>query len=224
MKTCPGTSARNPLFLVSYPQGTHLKDVRNIRYVCFMRIKWDRFKNTRKVTQRHRCRGFGHGTTGCHVKPKCVKCAGEHLSSQCTVALEKPKYANCQGNHTANYTGCQAYKDCLNSTERSLRSKIARTKEPQQRVAAAPAVSLQPQPQYQGSHQGRQETYASGVHAAPASPRVPQNSQTETQSPELPPALNTAQHNHAEILELNATFTGCEKSSISEKCNSLSKI
>lgn len=213
MKSHPGIVVRNPLFLVSYSQATNLKDVRNIRYICSMRIKWERFKNTRKVTRCHRCQGFGHGTTGCHVRPKCVKCAGDHLTSECTTQQEKPKCANCLGEHTANFSGCQAYIDRLKyiESQKSLRSKMFRVKEPAQQRGIPTAATAAPTQIIQSSHGGRQDTYASRVQAQspPPPPRAPQSSQIVTEAqppPGLRQALSTAQRNYAEITSLNTAF------------------
>lgn len=62
------------------------------------------------VTQCHRCQKFGHTRNYCHRPFACVKCAGNHPSTTCTITKSSLKCANCKGKHTANYLGCPAYK------------------------------------------------------------------------------------------------------------------
>ena len=53
--------------------------------------------------QCHRCQKWGHATSNFHVKPKCLKCAGNHLSNKCTTDTNAPlTCANCGNNHSAN--------------------------------------------------------------------------------------------------------------------------
>lgn len=62
------------------------------------------------VAQCHRCQRFGHTKNYCQHPFACVKCAGKHPSTTCTVSKTSLKCANCKGKHTANYLGCPAYK------------------------------------------------------------------------------------------------------------------
>jgi hypothetical protein len=48
------------------------------------------------------------------MPPRCVKCAGDHPSSQCNRPKTPdpqlpPKCVNCLKSHTANYRGCEAF-------------------------------------------------------------------------------------------------------------------
>ena len=61
-----------------------------------------------------RCQNVGHEAEFCHIKDRCVKCAGEHNTRACTKDSAHPcKCANCAGQHSAYYQGCpeaQKYK------------------------------------------------------------------------------------------------------------------
>lgn len=60
-----------------------------------------------RLSQCHRCQGYGHGASFCAVAPACVKCAGPHLTRDCTKKIEQPpKCVNCGGAHPANYRSC----------------------------------------------------------------------------------------------------------------------
>ena len=72
-----------------------------------VKIRVETQKSKSRSTQCHRCQLFGHSQAKCTAQPKCVKCAGDHLTSTCT----KPKdtaatCANCKESHTASYQGC----------------------------------------------------------------------------------------------------------------------
>ena len=61
---------------------------------------------------------MGHGSSNCYTKPKCVKCAGSHITKDCTKSpQDTPKCANCDGPHTANATICTFYKQQLQKIE-----------------------------------------------------------------------------------------------------------
>jgi hypothetical protein len=56
---------------------------------------------------------WGHGSTNCHLDPACVKCAGPHETSACTVSAtgakvteDELKCVNCHQKQSANYGGC----------------------------------------------------------------------------------------------------------------------
>lgn len=100
----------SPMYMVTFKSDVSLNEVRKIKFVCLMKIRWEKYKNSRKITQCYRCQDFGHGTRGCARTPKCVKCAGEHLSAECKKQpQEEPKCVNCNGVHPANYSQCPTY-------------------------------------------------------------------------------------------------------------------
>ena len=56
-------------------------------------------------TQCRRCQMYGHGTSYCYKKIKCLNCGENHENKDCpTPAL--PKCANCSGDHLANSKTC----------------------------------------------------------------------------------------------------------------------
>lgn len=64
------------------------------------------------VPQCHRCQRFGHTKNYCCRPFTCVKCGDNHPSIECTKHKDKKaRCANCNGDHTANYRGCKAFKD-----------------------------------------------------------------------------------------------------------------
>lgn len=66
-------------------------------------------------TQCTKCLHYGHGKQNCNLIPRCIRCAGNHASSACTlvekandpvsrIPQDKVKCANCTGQHTANFS------------------------------------------------------------------------------------------------------------------------
>ena len=114
----------DPLYLVSFENKTNLNQVLRTKYICSMKIYWDKYRNSKRVTQCHRCQQFGHGTTNCRLPPKCVKCIGNHLTSQCQKTQEqKPQCVNCKGEHPANYSKCEVYLKRLETIDKLKESQ-----------------------------------------------------------------------------------------------------
>lgn len=58
------------------------------------------------------CQRFNHSQANCQLQSRCVKCNKSHHYSKCKKSDDSdPICVNCGGPHTANYRGCQAFKD-----------------------------------------------------------------------------------------------------------------
>ncbi|CAG9795087.1 unnamed protein product [Diatraea saccharalis] len=79
-----------------------------------------------KPKQCHRCQRWDHNQRFCRGEIKCVKCAGNHWSIDCTLdpKTNPPKCANCGRRHTANFRRCSF---CPQSRLYKLRKKIKET-------------------------------------------------------------------------------------------------
>lgn len=201
---------RNPFFMISYKHEVNLKDVRNIRYICSIKVTWDKYRNTRKVTQCHRCQGFGHGTIGCNRFPRCVKCAENHLTAECKLTdLTNPKCVNCKENHTANFSGCKVYQDRLQVIEkqRALRSRVSNLTK---RIAAQttdPPTNVDPP---QNSYSSRLK---SNSHQTTELQETQKLQECDAKG-SMQSALARAKENYDNITQLNDSFSKLE-----EVCN-----
>lgn len=100
----------SPLYLVTVPHEVDMGAVRKIKYIMNCKIYWDTYRNRRKTTQCYRCQDHGHGTLGCHNKPRCVKCDKPHLTKDCPKDSKTKAYCvNCTGEHRANSSTCPVY-------------------------------------------------------------------------------------------------------------------
>lgn len=60
-----------------------------------------------------KCQGFGHNAVDCRGKSRCAACAGSHETRDCPNRgsnQQQVRCANCKGNHTASYGGCEFIK------------------------------------------------------------------------------------------------------------------
>lgn len=100
-----------PLFMLTFSDRTDIKKVYEIKYINSMKVAIEALRTNKMIPQCKKCQEYGHTKVYCRKSPRCVKCAGEHL----TVSCEKPrnveaKCVNCQKNHPANYRGCEVAK------------------------------------------------------------------------------------------------------------------
>jgi hypothetical protein len=112
-----------PMFYVDLKSATNNKDIFNVEYLHQCKVKFGPPKQKRNIAQCANCQRYGHTKNYCHLKPRCVKCAGSHSTTQCT-SKERSSGVRCVGNHPANYKGCMVYKDLQQKTFPPLRPKI----------------------------------------------------------------------------------------------------
>lgn len=88
-------------------QNVSFRTVQSMKDINHVIIRIFPYRNTKSYpTQCRRCQMFGHGTSHCFRKLKCVKCGGSHDSLGCFVTDDGIKCANCEGKHPANDKNC----------------------------------------------------------------------------------------------------------------------
>lgn len=93
-----------PLVLITVPKTE--KHIFHLEEIAKVIITVESQHSKARVNQCFRCQRFGHAQSRCTIKPRCVKCAGEHHYTECEKIKESPpKCANCGENHTASYRG-----------------------------------------------------------------------------------------------------------------------
>lgn len=118
MKARDSTQSESATYYMSIPYDTETEKVVAIKDICGILVRWEKYKNPKQVTQCYNCQSYGHGTINCHYESKCVKCAGNHQTKDCTKKPEgKPKCVNCSGEHPANYSKCSTYLKHLEKIE-----------------------------------------------------------------------------------------------------------
>jgi len=79
----------------------------------------------RAIPQCMCCQKYGHTENYCRNSPKCVKCADQHLTSECPRKFQDTavKCANCGDQHPANYSGCMIHKKLQQQLYPKLRDR-----------------------------------------------------------------------------------------------------
>lgn len=97
-----------PLVLIMVPKTE--KYIFHLKQMASVVITVESQKSKTSISQCFRCLRFGHAQSRCTVKPRCVKCAGEHHRTECNKNKgTPPKCANCGGSRTASYRGCSSW-------------------------------------------------------------------------------------------------------------------
>lgn len=134
-----------PLFFVDLEPATNNQEIFSLKRLLYTIIVVEEPHRKETIVQCQKCQGFNHSKNFCQLTAACVKCAGPHLTSECTKKTrdEKAKCVHCQGDHPANYKGCSIYQELL----RQRRTSRQRLNLPDQ----------QPVPRQQRSHQRVQD-------------------------------------------------------------------
>ncbi|GFY68371.1 nucleic-acid-binding protein from transposon X-element [Trichonephila inaurata madagascariensis] len=78
-----------------------------MKTIGFLRVVVEPLNKFSMPPQCYRCQEFFHHSRFCARAPKCLKCSGGHLTSECTKSAKaQAKCANCSGPHPANFSGC----------------------------------------------------------------------------------------------------------------------
>lgn len=106
------TKERLPTFMLTFNHDEDISKIYEIKNILGVKVQIEPKKSSKQVPQCKKCQRYGHTQKYCQRDPKCVKCAGEHLSSACPQQqMAKPKCINCGENHPANYRGCIVAKE-----------------------------------------------------------------------------------------------------------------
>ncbi|GFV11012.1 nucleic-acid-binding protein from transposon X-element [Trichonephila clavipes] len=138
------TNTNMPLFLVTLVRNPENKGIFNIKNIGFFRVSVEPLNKSTLPPQCYRCQEFFHHSRFCTRAPKCLKCSGGHLTSECTKSAKAPaKCANCSGPHPANFSGCP--KNPINT--KTTKTKAAKNVW-QKRAAARKQNSNQSKPSF----------------------------------------------------------------------------
>ena len=165
---------KNPLslFFVDLKQKGNNKEIYNVNRLMNSIVKFEPPLVKKEIIQCKRCQRYGHTQKYCNHNFRCVKCAGNHPTDQCTKPPETPaKCIHCQGEHPANYKGCSAYKSLHNIRYPKLRPKDINIQEPKPQKLTSPTVS------YAQATQGN--VYNSKTHSVHTENRIPTPQNTD---------------------------------------------
>lgn len=72
---------------------TDAPNLEKVKYLLNQKVTWERPTKT-EITQCYRCQRFGHISTSCRMKPRCVKCPDYHPMLCGTVSLDEGSRIN----------------------------------------------------------------------------------------------------------------------------------
>lgn len=99
-------------------------------------------------SQCHRCQLYGHAARFCFARPRCVKCLGDHGTTECSRTPQTPEPPGCvlcgKLGHTANYRGCPNAPRNAKGPSRRGPSRPAPLSRSQGIFPVAPAATTRP--------------------------------------------------------------------------------
>lgn len=121
-----------PLFEITLSTKPNNKNIFSVTRLMNTIVKFEAPRPKKTIPQCANCQQYGHTKTYCRKKSVCIKCAGSHDSKSCVRKnwASEVKCALCEGNHPANYKGCNIYKQLFQKhfpTQRTNRERQAIT-------------------------------------------------------------------------------------------------
>ena len=100
------------MFYVDLEPMSNNKEIYDLQFIHNMKITVEPPHERNTILQCTRCQLYGHSKSYCTRPYKCVKCGGNHMTSECRKTKDTPtKCALCSGEHNANCKGCAVYKE-----------------------------------------------------------------------------------------------------------------
>jgi hypothetical protein len=113
-----------PLFMLTFDHTEDIKKIYDINYILNLKVKVEALKINKLIPQCKKCQRFGHTRKFCGNSPKCVKCAGDHITADCDkTQLAKAKCVNCNKAHPASYRGCEVAKELQKRRDALIKPK-----------------------------------------------------------------------------------------------------
>jgi hypothetical protein len=101
-----------PLFFVDLEPAEINNNIFEVNNLLNTKIKVEEPYKRRIIIQCRNCQEYWHSKAYRSYPPRCVHCAAQHLTSSSTKPRDTPaKCVLCNGEHPANYKGCQIHKN-----------------------------------------------------------------------------------------------------------------
>lgn len=116
------------MFILSFHNTENVESVHKITHILNTKVEIHPMKGNKMIPQCKKCQAFEHTQSYCMRSPRCVKCAGNHLTKDCIKPKDRgPTCANCNGSHPASYRGCEVAKQLQEI--RNKQNKVKRADE-----------------------------------------------------------------------------------------------
>lgn len=111
-----------PIFICMFKAGTQVQEIRKIDRLCFMCVRWEKYKNRAKFILCYRCLSFNHTSKTCRNPEVCIKCAGPHSNLDCKSPTIK--CGNCKNAHWANSLECPMVQKAMEKRRSEQKPKL----------------------------------------------------------------------------------------------------
>lgn len=114
-----------PLFFIDLKPSPNNREIYSVKHLLHCRIVFEAPRPKRDIPQCANGQRYEHTKRFCHRRPRCVKCAEEHLILDCPRKgrSDQVKCVLCNGNHPANYKRCAVFKEIQKVKFPPLRSR-----------------------------------------------------------------------------------------------------
>jgi hypothetical protein len=114
-----------PLLFIDIKPHSNNKEIYKITTLLNTVVKVEAPYVKQAIPQCMRCETYGQTKNYCRYSPRCVKCAEQHLTSECCTKVQddKVKCANCSNQHPANYGACMVHKQLQQQIYPKLRDR-----------------------------------------------------------------------------------------------------
>jgi hypothetical protein len=85
------------MFMLTSDNSEDIDKIYKITHILECKVEIQPIRGSKLIPQCKKCQAFGHIQKFCSKEPRCIKCAGRHITSEC------PKCVNCGEGHPANY-------------------------------------------------------------------------------------------------------------------------
>lgn len=134
---------RRPTYLIITTKEWKIEELNTRKHIIlYIKVTWSRHYNNKEMVQCHRCQQWGHATSNCNARHRCLKCAENHPTNQCPKKKEEePKCVNCGGAHVANNRECPSYLRRLEWIQKNRRIEEPKPAAPKYVPAPAPTTN-----------------------------------------------------------------------------------
>jgi hypothetical protein len=122
-----------PMFMVELEPKNNNRDIYDIDVLLQCIVTFEPPYHKRETPQCTKCQRYNHTKNWCNYSSRCVKCAGDHATSDCPrkEKSSEVKCVLCEGNHPANYRGCIVHKELQRKKFPAIRPKVTSTLAPE---------------------------------------------------------------------------------------------
>lgn len=100
------------MFILSFSSDENVTKIYEITSILGCKVQVEPLRKSKLIPQCKKYQAYGHTQKYCSKNPRCVKCAGHHLTATCEIPkTSSAKCVHCGEAHPASYRGCTIAKE-----------------------------------------------------------------------------------------------------------------